>query len=81
MRAFAPSTALERSGSATTLSPSEMPGRYLTFSCFSLMTSVSLRPSYCHTKGQRAGQNAAGGVAGEDRSVQGRDRRGRTSSS
>ena len=47
MRAFAPSMALGRSGSAMMLSPRVIPGRYFTFSCFSLMISVNLRPSNC----------------------------------
>lgn len=36
-----------RSGQATTLSPMEMPGRYLTFSCVSLMICVRVRPPTC----------------------------------
>lgn len=47
MSALAPSTALDRSGSAIMFSPSVIPGRYFTFSCFSLMISVNLRPWNC----------------------------------
>lgn len=44
-KADASLSAFARSGSARTLSPSCTPGRYFTFSFFSLMISVSGRPS------------------------------------